>query len=173
MRIVDASVWVGRLVAQDVHYEASRRWLEAYAAQGGRLISPVLLLAEVSGAIARRTGNAKLGERAVEQVLRVPGLGLVPTDSRLGRMAAQLAADLKLRGTDAVYVALALYLRAPLVTWDCQQLERAGARVVVYTPGADPVQDLRWGKSRLNEAAGLEYPTWRSTERTQRFTEGT
>ena len=53
MRVVDASVWVGRLVPQDAHFEASRRWLEAVVARGGRLISPILLLSEVSGAIAR------------------------------------------------------------------------------------------------------------------------
>jgi predicted nucleic acid-binding protein len=166
MRVVDASVWVGRLVPQDVHYEASRRWLEAYAAQGGRLISPILLLAEVAGAIARRTGDAELAERAVEQVLRVPRLGLVPTDPRLGRMAAQVAADLGLKGADAVYVALAHHLKAPLVTWDRQQCEKAGPRIAVYTPDTDPMRGLRWGESRLNEAAGPAYPTRRSTVET-------
>jgi predicted nucleic acid-binding protein len=149
------------LVPQYAHHAASRRWLQVYAAQGGTLISPILLLAEVAGAIARRTGDTALTERAVAHVLRVPRLGLVPTDPRLGRMAAQLAADLALRGADAIYVALALHLQAPLVTWDRQQLEKAGARVMVYTPDTDPMQDLRWGESRLNEAAGPEYPTQR------------
>ena len=159
MRIVDASVWVGRLLPQDSRYEASRRWLEATVARGGRLISRILLLSEVAGAIACRTGDAELAEQAVEQVLRVPSVGLVPTDPRLGRMAAQLAATLGLRGTDAVYAALAVHLRAPLVTWDRQQQERASARLVVYTPDTDPMHDLYWGGSRLNEAAGPEYAT--------------
>ena len=157
MRVVDASVWVARLVPQDVQYEATRRWLEATVARGGRLVSPILLLSEVSGAIARRTGDAELAERAVGRVLRVSTLGLVPTDPRLGRLAAQLAAELSLRGADALYVALAVHLQAPLVTWNRQQLERAGARVTVYTPDTDPVRDLRWGESRLNEAAAGEY----------------
>ena len=164
MRIVDASVWVGRLVPQDLHYDASRRWLEATVARGGRLVSPILLLSEVAGAIARRTGDAELAERAVEQVLRVPSVGLVPTDPRLGRMAARLAAALGLRGADAVYVALALHLKAPLVTWDRQQRERASAYLVVYTPDTDPMQDLYWGSSRLNEATGPEYATQSATQ---------
>jgi predicted nucleic acid-binding protein len=154
---VDASVWVARLVSQDVHYGASRRWLEVCVAREGRLISPILLLAEVSGAIARRTGDAELAERAVAHVLRVPNLGLVPTDPRLGRLAAQLAADLSLRGADALYVALAYHLGMPLVTWDRQQRESAGARVVVCTPDTDPMRDLRWDASRLNETTDYEY----------------
>jgi predicted nucleic acid-binding protein len=157
VRVVDASVWVARLVPQDVHCAASRHWLEATVARGGRLISPIPLLAEVSGAVARRTGDAGLAERAVEGVLRVPHLGLVPTDSRLGRLAAQLAADLGLRGADAVYVALAYHLRVPLITWDRQQRERASARVKVCTPDTDPLCELRWDASRLNEAEGGEY----------------
>lgn len=157
MRVVDASVWVARLVPQDVHYQASCLWLEATIARGGRLISPILLLAEVSGAVARRTGDAALAERAVEGVLRVPKLGLVPTDSRLGRMAAQLAADLSLRGADALYVALAYHLSVPLVTWDRQQRERASARVTVCAPDTDSMRDLKWGESRLNETMGYEY----------------
>jgi predicted nucleic acid-binding protein len=28
MVVVDASVWVSRLVPQDAHHEASKRWLE-------------------------------------------------------------------------------------------------------------------------------------------------
>jgi len=152
MRVVDASVWVGRLVPQDVHYEASRRWLAGYVARGGRLLSPILLLSEVAGAVSRRTGDAELDERAVEHVLRVPNLGLVPTDPKLGRMAAQLAADLGLKGADAIYVALAHHLQAPLVTWSRQQQERASTLIVVYTPSTDSMQDVRWDKSRLNEA---------------------
>ncbi|MCX8068333.1 MAG: PIN domain-containing protein [Anaerolineae bacterium] len=97
MRVVDASVWVSRLVPQDIHYGASRRWLEARVAAGDLLVAPVLLLAEVAGAIARRTGAPELGHRAVEGSLRVPNLRLVSLDRRLGREMARLAADLRLR----------------------------------------------------------------------------
>jgi predicted nucleic acid-binding protein len=154
---VDASVWVARLVPRDVHHDASRLWLEAYVARGGSLISPILLLAEVAGAIARRTGDADLGTRAVEQILRVPKIGLVPTDPRLGKLAAQLAADLGLRGADAAYVGLAYHLSVPLVTWDPQQQERASLLVVVHTPDCDDMQGLSWGEHRLNEAMDAEY----------------
>ncbi len=137
MRVVDASVWVSRLVPQDVHHQASRRYLEERATVGDRLIAPVLLLAEVAGAIACRTGAPELGCRALEGLLRFPGLRLVTVDRHLGQEMARLAADLQLRGADAAYLAVAIRLDLPLVTWDREQALRAASRVPVLTPEED------------------------------------
>jgi predicted nucleic acid-binding protein len=134
--VVDASVWVSRLVPQDVHHAASRRWLQDQAAAGDLLISPTLLLAEVAGAVSRRTGGAELAHQAVQMLLRVPELRLVSLDSRLGRSAARLASQAALRGADAVYLAAAEQLNLPLVTWDREQLVRARGLVQVQTPGS-------------------------------------
>jgi len=137
MRVVDASVWVSRLVPQDVHHSASRRYLEERAAAGGPLVAPVLLLAEVAGAIARRTGAPEPGRRALEGLLRFPGLRLVTVDRHLGQEMARLAANLQLRGADAAYVAVAIRLGLPLVTWDREQALRAASRIPVLTPEED------------------------------------
>ena len=125
--VVDASVWVSRLVPRDLHHAASRDWLAHYMASGGLAIGPMLLLAKVAGAIARVTGDPRL-----------PSLRLAPLDRRLGQAAARLAADLRLRGADAVYVAPAQHLDTPLVTWDGEQLNRTGATITVYTPATAP-----------------------------------
>ena len=135
MTVVDASVWVSRLAPQDIHHATSRRWLEAQAAGGDLLISPTLLLAQVAGALSRRTGQAELAHRAVQMLLRLKELRLVPLDSRLGRSAAQLAAEIGLRGADAVYVATAHHLDVPLVTLDREQQARAGRLIEVRSPG--------------------------------------
>ena len=135
--MVDASVWVSRLVPDEVHHGASRVWLEQTVYRGEPLISPAILLAEIAGAVSRRTGEPGLAERAVRDVLQVPGVRLVSIDRRLGQEAARLAARLRLRGADAVYVATARLMRIPLVTWDSEQHSRAGALVSVRTPGID------------------------------------
>jgi predicted nucleic acid-binding protein len=133
--VVDASVWVSRLVPSDVHHAASRRWLEEQAAGGDLVISPTLLLAEVAGAMSRRTGHAELAHQAVQALLRLAELRLVPLDSGHGRLAAPLAAQIGLRGADAVYVATAHHLNVPLVTWDREQQLRADRLVAVRSPG--------------------------------------
>ncbi len=132
--VVDASVWVSRLVPQDVHHEASRRWLEAFTARGGQVVAPVLLLPEIAGAISRRTGVPDLARQAVQQLQRLRTLRLVALDRRLSQAACQLAADLGLRGADATYVAVADQLKIPLVTWDNEHIDRAGKRITVQMP---------------------------------------
>jgi len=132
--LVDASVWVSRFLSSDVHYPVSRGWIEAYLANGGLIVGPVLLLAEVGGAVARRTGESRLGQQAVAQLLRLPRLRLILMDTALAQSAAELAAQLQLRGADAVYVAAAHRLNIPLVTWDREQRERTASTVVAHTP---------------------------------------
>ena len=136
--VVDASVWVSRLVPQDANHIASREWFTRQIAGGGLLIAPALLLAEVAAAISRRTGAPALAHQAVRDMQRLPMLRLVSVDQRLARQAAKLAADLGLRGADAVYVAAAQQLKVALITWDKEQQERAATRIVVQAPSSEP-----------------------------------
>ena len=129
--VVDASVWVSRLVPGDVHHSRCRSWFEA---QTGLLVAPVLLLPEVAGAISRRTGQPSLSQRAVDLLLKIPSLRLVAADPPLARLAAELAADHALRGADALYVATAHELGILLVTLDSDQLERSKAVVSTIAP---------------------------------------
>ena len=78
------------------------------------LVSPAILLPEVAGAIARRTGEQELAKMAVAALQRLPGLRMIAMDSVLSERAAYLAGTQKLRGTDAVYLAAADYLNLPL-----------------------------------------------------------
>lgn len=132
--VVDASVVVSRIVSGDVNHAASRAWLTRHVSDGGLLISPVLLLPEVAGAIARRIGGHRLARRAVETLLRMPALRLVPVDDVLARTAASLAGRLRLRGADAIYIAAAAMLRLPLVTWDVEQQARAAHVIEILAP---------------------------------------
>lgn len=134
--VVDASVWVSRLVPQDVYHPHSRRWLETQVARGVRMILPIWLLAEVAGAIARRTGEPALVLRSMDLLLRFPDVQWVIIDFSLGLEMARWSANLRLRGTDAAYVAIASRLKIPLVTWDREPMERAKEHISVMTPDA-------------------------------------
>lgn len=134
MIVVDASVWVSRLIGSDANHTPSQAWLESYLAGGEPIVEPTLLLAEVAGAISRRTGRAELGRRALVDLLRLRPLQLLPLDVRLARSAAQLAADLRLHGSDAVYVATAYRVGVPLVTWNREQRERTRSVIITHTP---------------------------------------
>ena len=134
--VVDASVWVSSLIPQDAHHVTTKAWLSQRLASGDTLIIPTLALAEVAGAVSRRTGVTALGHQSAEQILNAPGLRLVALDLGMGAETARLAADLQLRGADAVYVAVAFSLSVPLVTWDQEMKVRSGGFIEVLDPEA-------------------------------------
>jgi predicted nucleic acid-binding protein len=136
--VVDASVWTAFLYPADVHHSSSRRWLDQWSANRGVILGPTLLLVEVSGAIARRTGLPAMGLQGIARIRRSPLVRLVAVDGRLAGEAADLAANLRLRGADAVYVALARREGVPLVTWDQEQLTRAQGVITTHTPDDVP-----------------------------------
>jgi predicted nucleic acid-binding protein len=133
--VVDASVWVARLVPQDIFFPAVKAWFEEVRRQDIQLLSPALLLAEVGGAISRRTGEASLARQAVEALQNLPGLRLVEMDRALVQAASMLAADHGLRGADACYAALASRLKIQLITLDKDQHDRANGVVAVQMIG--------------------------------------
>jgi predicted nucleic acid-binding protein len=128
--VVDASLWVARLVAEDVFYDPVKTWMLTRLEQEDQFLAPSLLLAEIGGAISRRT-TPSLALKAIEQLQNLPGLQLVEMDDLLLQEAAHLAAQLGLRGADSIYVALAARLDLPLMTLDGDQKERASQRIKV------------------------------------------
>jgi predicted nucleic acid-binding protein len=127
--VVDASVWVSRLVLDDVFHETVKHWMAEQREQGIQFVSPFLLLAEIGGAISRRTNIPALGLEAIQQVEKLPGVRLIEMDNALLRDTARLAAELGLRGADAAYVAVAVQLKLPLITLDIDQKAKAKAKV--------------------------------------------
>jgi len=136
--VVDASVWVAWLVATDAHHAASRSWIRRWLRRGGTVAIPQLAVVEVAGAIARRSGVAALGRRAATTIMALPALRPYPLDEAAFASATALAAEHRLRGADAVYVALARELAVPLLSWDAEQLARAGTVVTSMRPMDDP-----------------------------------
>lgn len=132
--VVDASVWVAYFIQQDVHHANCKTWLQNHARSQGAFAVPVLMLAELAGAIHRRTGNGTLAKAALAAVLKLPELNVVPIDQTLGNLAADLAAQMGWRGADATYAALAYHLGVPLLSLDQEHHTRAGYLVKVKKP---------------------------------------
>ncbi len=136
--VVDASLWVARLVEGDAFHALSRAWLDEQRRDGTTFLAPTLLLVEVAAAISRRTGQPNLTKRATQALQRLPHLRLVAMDANLVQKAADLAADLGVRGADAFYIATAHQLGVPLATLDADQAQRAARLLQVLRPNAPP-----------------------------------
>jgi len=131
---VDASVFVAAARVEEVHYEASRRFLLQVQAQDMDLFCPALVLPECAAAVARPTGDAALGKDLAVLIEGIPGLHLMNLDPPLARRAVQIASDHRLRGADSVYVAVAEAFNATLVTLDAEMLARGADFVTTMTP---------------------------------------
>ncbi len=134
MIVIDASVWVSFFVKQDVNHAGTQPWLTKILTNQVAIAAPILLLAEISGAMSWRLGRADLGKRIINHLLAIPSLRLVSTGHALGIQAARIAARHQLRGANALYVAVADQLSIPLVSWDKEQIQRVAGLITTYTP---------------------------------------
>jgi predicted nucleic acid-binding protein len=134
MYVVDASVWVSRFLTFDQNHAASSQWLTKVARQRSWLTAPMILLAEVAGALSRRTGDSALARRCVRRLETLPHTRFFDVGLGSGRRASVIASDLRLRGSDAIYVSLGVDLGMQLVTWDEQQRQRAGSLISAASP---------------------------------------
>jgi predicted nucleic acid-binding protein len=132
--VLDASVWVAALINKEQHHAESVELLGRLVQDRRTAFAPILVLAEVAGAVARQTRDSARAETGLRFMRAQNWLSIHPFTESQGETAAAIAAQYFLRGADAVYVALARQLGTPLVTWDKELLERAAAVVPTFTP---------------------------------------
>ncbi len=131
---VDASVFLNAFNPYEVGHEESHRLLAWLQKQSVPIIVPTLLLPEVAAAVSRGREDEKLAREFVAALSRLPHLILVPLDTTLAQQAADVAAQYRLRGSDAVYVAVALRFGSTLITLDREQRERVAVALTARYP---------------------------------------
>lgn len=137
MTVLDASVWISGIHADETNHDVSMRWRDAWLARGDDIAVPVHFLGEITSAFARRRdGSEEAGLVALRGVLDEPRVVRFDLDDALAQAAARAAARCRIRAGDALYVALAEQLGVPLITWDVQLLDRARVVVDVRHPTA-------------------------------------
>jgi predicted nucleic acid-binding protein len=135
---VDASVFLNAFNPYEAGHETSQQFLAHLRRQAAPIVVPTLLLPEVAAAIRRGRDDPALARRFAEALSRFPHLLLVPLDEPLAHQAVVAAAEHGLRGSDAVYVAVALRFGSTLVTLDREQCERASRAI----PACEPQEAL-------------------------------
>ena len=131
---VDASVFLCAFNPYEAGHAESNRFLARIQDEGLPIIVPTLLLPEAAGTVARGRDDADLARGFVAHLRRLPALILVPLDDRLADQAADIAALHRLRGSDAVYAAVALRFGSTLVTLDEEQRKRVANVIPTRLP---------------------------------------
>jgi predicted nucleic acid-binding protein len=132
--VIDASVYIALVNEHESAHASSWAWFEQAQGAQESIVAPVILLSEVAAALSRGTGDSVLAHRVVQQLRHSEVIELLPVTLSLAGQAATIAADHRIRGCDAVYVALAEQLGDSLLTLDRQQLDRGAAVVAVREP---------------------------------------
>jgi predicted nucleic acid-binding protein len=131
---VDASVFLNGFNPYEAGHEESRRLLARMQDEATPIIVPTLLLPEVAAAVGRGRDDAELARRFAGTLRQLPHLVLVSLDETLAQQAADVAAQHRLRGSDAVYAVVALRFGSTLVTLDREQRERVAGAVTSRLP---------------------------------------
>ena len=131
---VDASVFINAFNPHEDGHTESLQILTDIQHRGDPIIVPALILPEIASAVARASGDVAGAVRYAKATAALPQLSLVALTPAAAREAAELGATHRLRGADAVYVAVARRYGTVLVTRDNEQRSRGTAVVPCQTP---------------------------------------
>jgi predicted nucleic acid-binding protein len=151
MFTIDASVYISALNPEEEGSSASQVFLQHVSRGPVPVFSPTLLLVELYAAAARIWDTEQAQEMA-QAVRGLPGQLWIPLDEAWAEESGHVAARHRLRGSDAVYAAVARRYGATLITLDRQQWERLRPAIPVQTP-AEALNDLANSPSRGTESA--------------------
>ncbi|MFN8490589.1 MAG: type II toxin-antitoxin system VapC family toxin [Caldilineaceae bacterium] len=134
--VVDASVYVARSRRSEPGFADAVALLKRIDLEQWRVYLPSIALPEVAGNIARTTAKPSFA-RHVLMILLQPYVEVVDVNATMGQFAAHIAMQYRIRGCDAVYVALAQMRNAILITLDQEQRQRVPPNVVARTPAEE------------------------------------
>jgi predicted nucleic acid-binding protein len=134
MYVVDASVFIADVQHHEIHHAEAYAFLEKARIENWQLYAPTILFAEIGAALSRSADDYTLAYQIIRKWQQAPFLHRIPVDHTLSRIATDIAIRQRIRGCDAVYVALAQHLGFTLVTLDKQQRDRVPPDVSAHTP---------------------------------------
>ena len=131
---VDASVFVNAFSPTEEGSDQSLGFITRLRHEGVPIVQPTLFLPEVIASVARKKGDAKLALELAKELRNFSSLTLVTVDENLADFASEVAANNRLRGSDAVYAAVALRFGTEFITLDKEQLDRLPKVLSVRAP---------------------------------------
>lgn len=131
---VDASVFVNAFSPDEDGSDTSAEFLSQLQKDNVPLIQPTLFFPEVVASISRKQDDAEVALELMQELKKFPKLTFIELDDDLAEYASEVAANHRLRGSDAVYAAVALRFGTELITLDKEQLERLPKVLTVKKP---------------------------------------
>ena len=122
---LDSSVIVTALRRQEKDHVQALELLRKIKDGVHIAIEPYTVLVEVTAAVRRRTGSKELAARVKKDLLAIGTIRFVDLDMVSSSAASDIAADIGVRGMDAIVIQVAKELGIPLITLDTEIIEKA------------------------------------------------
>lgn len=119
---------------QEAKHSDCVRWFQQTRTTGETIRALAISLAKVASTISREVGDSNLALQVVQQIQQSTGTELVTVPPTLAAQAAIIAAQQRIRGYDAIFVALAAQSGETVVTRDQEQLIRGAVVAITYAP---------------------------------------
>ncbi|MCP4416128.1 MAG: type II toxin-antitoxin system VapC family toxin [Chloroflexi bacterium] len=134
MTVIDASVYIALVNEDELGFSVSWQWMQTIQSSRVRLAAPAIMIAEAAAAISRGKGDIVHARKIIWRLQHSRLIEFWPISLTLAHRSAEIAADYRIRGCDAVYLALAEQLGTDLVSLDRQQVARGTAVVPTRHP---------------------------------------
>lgn len=131
---IDASVFVSSFTPSEPAHQASKAFMLNVREKSIPIVVPVLLFPEISAAISHGQDKPELGLAFIQELKKLSNTTFIDIDDSLAMLASEIAAKHRLRGSDAVYAAVALRFGTELITLDKEQLLRLPKVLTVKMP---------------------------------------
>jgi predicted nucleic acid-binding protein len=131
---IDASVFIASLRPKEPAYAESLACLQEIQKNAVEVICPTLVLPECAAAIIRPTQDQQLASEIIHKVSNFPLMHLISLTQMLADRSAEISIECRLRGADAIYVAVAEFYSTQLISLDQEMLERGKQLVTTVTP---------------------------------------
>ena len=128
MVVIDASIWVAMLNADDKFHTQAENIFESLASNAEAICIPAIAFTEVAGAIKRTTKDDNVASGAVYYMKGAVQEVMADFD-KLEPLATDIAIKYGVKGMDAYYLAVAELTKSKLYTFDQQQEEAFGIMV--------------------------------------------
>ena len=134
MYCIDASVMIAIFDESDVFHDVSLRMLEFVIKAKTNIIMPAFALAEIAGALTRKGYKNDDVAKYLNYLRGCRNIDFILPTNELCELAINIALQLRVKGSDSIYIAVSSFYKLTLISYDNQQRERGKSIVETAAP---------------------------------------
>ena len=134
MYCIDASVLIAVFDESDIFHETSLQMFEFIIQTEIDVIMPAFALVEIAGALVRKGYEHGDVAKYLDYLRGCRNIEFILLTNELCELAINIALQLKVKGSDSIYIAVSSFYNLTLVSYDNQQRDRGKKMIDTTTP---------------------------------------